>query len=330
MDPEAGYRQWRENRAPRVAVDPSLDDEVRETLRAGPMELRAARGRPAQGAEPEPASLARGRGGRRAGSPGVDPFTLFSLIGFLVLVAGLTNLRGLFVALIVIGGVAVARRAVIRSSGRKERGRVRLAVQYADHYVLPEELDRDCADLLRRAQDAADSVLSSHVNAAGLIDTIDNAVTLPEEVWQIARRLARVSAMSAEHRRIVPRDLPYEVSAAFTPYDEALQAAFTALTERVRTLEDYAVQVYRADQVYQAFQRLEVLAERAPDYQDLVADTVSDGSAGPRIERLSDQAAHVREMFHQSVEEVRRTGAGLLTTGHDLSENPEDYRREPG
>ncbi|MFI0418282.1 hypothetical protein [Spongiactinospora sp. 9N601] len=320
----------RRTRAPRAEFDPALDGDVRWLLQTGPLALRAARAHRARGGAPAPhpgegrpnglRRTAQARGKRKA-----DPFPLFALIGFLILVAGLTDFRGLLVALAVAGMVAAIRWAAGESGGRSERRRVALAVEHGDRYVLPEDLDRDCADLLRRAQEAADSVLASEINRAGLIDTIDNAVTLPEETWQIARRLARISAVAAEHRRIVPRDLPYEVSQAFTPYDDALAAALSALTTRVRALEDYALQVYRADQVYRAFQQLEVLTERTPDYQDLLAETVPGADAAPRVERLADQAAQVRETFRRSVAEVRRTGAGLI--GGGLSEDPGDLRR---
>lgn len=213
-----------------------------------------------------------------------------------------------------LGTIALTRELSVAADRRDLRRRVRLARQYAAHYVLPEDLDYPCQRLLRRAQDAVDAVLCSAVHRAGLIDTIDNQVTLPEEVWQIAHRLSRLSAMHAEHRKVVPRVLPSGLEDAFRPYTTALDAAWTSLSKRVRHLEQYARQVSRADQVFHAQQRLETLAARTPDYQRLVADTVRDDLARRHIRELEEQARQVRRLFEESVLQARRTAGELLRT----------------
>jgi hypothetical protein len=211
-----------------------------------------------------------------------------------------------------IGMISGVRWMTKDPSERHARRRLRLALEHADRFVLSEDLDAECGAMLRRAQDAVDTVLSSQVHQAGLIDTIDNGVTLPEETWRIARRLAQLSAMRAEHRRIVPREPPSEVAGAFAPYSEALEAARRSLNTRVRALEDYAEQVRRSDGMYAAYRQLELLAERTPDYQRLVAESVQDAAALPQIERMSEQATQVKELFEQSIDGARRAGAHLV------------------
>ncbi|MBN6055362.1 hypothetical protein JYK22_25730, partial [Nonomuraea sp. RK-328] len=283
---------------PRLVIDPALPRDVWNRLWSGPHLLRMAR----TGMEPEAS------GGR----------VLLFLIPWVVMLAYVV---GRFPAAAIAGGgiglIALLRYASVAANQRDTRQRLRLARQYAAHYVLPEDLDYPCQRLLRRAQDAVDAVLSSAVHRAGFIDTIDNQVTLPEEVWQIAQRLARLSAMHAEHRRLVPRVLPSGLEDAFRPYTTALDAAWTSLSRRVRHLEEYARQVTRADHVYHAHQRLETLAARTPDYQRLVADTVRDDLAHRHIRELGEQARQVRRLFEESVLQARRTAGELLRTPLD-------------
>ncbi|MDR8410884.1 hypothetical protein MTP10_19370 [Nonomuraea sp. 3-1Str] len=284
---------------PRLVIDPSLPRDVWARLWSAPHLLRMAR----TGTEPASAR----------GQVALILLTVVTLLA--VLVVRLPG--GPIVAAVAaagLGTIALTRELSVAADRRDLRRRGRLARQYAAHYVLPEDLDYPCQRLLRRAQDAVDAVLCSAVHRAGLIDTIDNQVTLPEEVWQIAHRLSRLSAMHAEHRKVVPRVLPSGLEDAFRPYTTALDAAWTSLSKRVRHLEQYARQVSRADQVFHAQQRLETLAARTPDYQRLVADTVRDDLARRHIRELEEQARQVRRLFEESVLQARRTAGELLRT----------------
>jgi hypothetical protein len=235
-----------------------------------------------------------------------------ALVGFVLMIGVLTGATGVVIAAGGMSLIALLRWMTVESSNHQARERLRLAREHADRFVLPDDLDYPCQRLLHRAQTAVDAVLGSHVQRAGLIDTIDNQVTLPEEVWQIAHRLSRLSAMHAEHRRLVPRDLPSGMQDAVKPYTTALDAAWTSLSKRVKRLEEYAKQVTRADRVYHAHRKLEALAARTPDYQRLVADIVRDELAHEHIKQLGDQAQQVRRLFEESIHQARRTAGELL------------------
>ncbi|MFI7447943.1 hypothetical protein ACIBQX_10640 [Nonomuraea sp. NPDC049714] len=252
------------------------------------------------------------RTGRRMESPH-NPTWLFVLPGFLLLIWLVTySPAAVVVAGAGMGMIALMRWVVTDNANRTARRRLGLAYEYADRYILPEDLDYPCQVLLRRAQDACAAVLGSQVHQAGLIDTVGNRVSLPEEVWQIAQRLAKLSAMHAEHGKLVPRDLPSGLEDAFKPYSTALDAAWTSLSKRVRHLERYAKQVVKADKVFHAHRRLEALAARTPDYQRLIADTVRDDLAHAHIKELADQATHVRMLFERSIHEARQAAGELL------------------
>ncbi|MEV6155842.1 hypothetical protein AB0L53_36425 [Nonomuraea sp. NPDC052129] len=278
---------------PRLVIDPSLSPDISIQLRSSPHILRMA------------------RTGRQMSSS-FNPVLLLVLPALLMMIWAVTDTSGAIVAALGMSLIALLRWMAVDSTNRAAKKRLRLASEYAAHYVLPEDLDHPCQMLLRRAQDAVDAILNSQVNRAGLIDTIDNRVTLPEEVWQIAQRLAKLSSMHAEHGRLIPRDLPTGMEDAFKPYTTALDAAWTSLSRRVRHLEKYAKQVVKADKVFHAHRRLEALAARTPDYQQLIAETVHDERARTHIKELSDQAAHVRKLFEESIFQARQAAGELI------------------
>jgi hypothetical protein len=156
-------------------------------------------------------------------------------------------------------------------------------------------------------------VLGSRVNRDRLLDDIDNAVTLPAELWHLSVRLAKLARTRAEHERIVPRDLPHDIAEVFEPYDQALDLARARLANRVAALEAYAGEVRRADAVYRAFRQLGVLRERTGEYQRLVAESAVDQPAAEPIGRLGERAEDVERIFRRSIDEARRAGGHLLS-----------------
>ncbi|MFG1942717.1 hypothetical protein [Nonomuraea sp. NPDC048826] len=282
---------------PRLVIDPSLPPDISAELRSNLHVLRLARS-----------------GWRMESSRN---FTwLFVVPGLLLLLWMLTGTGLAVTAAVGVAAFGLIRWLSVGAYNRDTRRKLRLAYEYANYYILPEDLDYPCQVLLRRAQRAAEAILGSRVHRAGLIDTIDNRVTLPEEVWQIAQRLRKLSAMHAEHGKIVPRDLPTGLQDAFKPYSTALDAAWTSLSKRVRNLEQYAKQVLKADKVFHAHQRLEALAARAPDYQELIADTVRDDMARAHLKELTDQAKQARKLFEESILEARQAAGELLRPPH--------------
>ncbi|MEV1172557.1 hypothetical protein [Nonomuraea sp. NPDC049784] len=278
---------------PRLVIDPSLPPEILAELRSSPHVLRKAR----SGARMDTTK---------------NPATLFVLPALIVVVALVADLPALLVAGIGVGMIVLIRWIALDSSYRTTRRKLELARVHANHYILPEDLDYPCQMLLRRAQNAVDAIMGSRVHRDGLIDSIDNMVSLPEEVWQIAQRLRRLSSMHAEHGKLVPRELPSGLEDAFKPYSSALDAAWTSLSQRVRHLEKYAKQVIKADKVYHAHRRLQALAAKTPEYQQLIAETVRDELAHQRIRELADQAAHVRKLFEESILQARQAAGELI------------------
>ncbi|MCW2877952.1 MAG: hypothetical protein JWQ95_2052 [Sphaerisporangium sp.] len=280
---------------PRLVLDPDLPPGVARILRTSPGTLQAVRA----GVVPPPT--------------GPRPVIVITVTFFLLVALMLAGPWGMFTLGAVVTGLGGLQALAGDPKERDARRRLRVAIEHADRFVLPGDLDAGCRDLLARAQNAVDDVLGSQVDGAGLLDAIDNSVTLPAEIWRLGVRLADLTRIRAQHDQIVPQDVPADIAEVFAPYDEVLDRARRSLAARVTTLEEYAREVRRADAVYRAYRQLGVLRERTPDYERLLAETAEDLLAIPHIDRLSGQAQEVERVFHSSIDEARRAGSHLLS-----------------
>jgi hypothetical protein len=174
-----------------------------------------------------------------------------------------------------------------------------------DRYLTPQDFDDEGRALMARVQKAVDTVRDSRVNQEGLLDTVDNAVTLPRQEWEIAQVLARQSKLRIEQDEA---DLP-EVQAVLRPFKQKLDLSVQAVTRRVEALERYAERTKAADEALIAQRRLEALAARSHEYDDLLADTVRDDLALPAIERLTEQSDELVRTLRNRLAEAAEAGS---------------------
>ncbi|WP_206068294.1 hypothetical protein [Nonomuraea composti] len=172
---------------------------------------------------------------------------------------------------------------------------------YEGHYVLVEDLDASAGRLLTRARRAIFVVTASEVNAKGLLDDVRNAVMLPAQEWEIARLLAKLSAVRAMHGATVSQGLTPEAEAAVMPLTRALDLSEKAVLARVVALERYAAHVSEADRAFQARLQVEELRGRVHQYEELVAETGADGFAVPELERLAVDAGLLERALRRSM-----------------------------
>ncbi|GAA0441754.1 hypothetical protein Acor_06120 [Acrocarpospora corrugata] len=280
---------------PHLAVDPSVPFPVAALLRTHhPLLLEVRRGRvPDKGGADRPLAIFTGTVLLVTAVVG-GPVALLSMLGVIGVCGLLWWLAG-------------------DPEQRDLQRRLRSAYAHADRFVLPEDLDEQCGSLLARAQRAVRAVLSSAVHREGLLDTIDNDQTLPEEVWQVAVRLADLSARRAAHFKIVGADPHPLIAEAVRPYDLAIETATASLTARVAALEAYAEQAVEADRCFEARRKLAELEELTPEYERLLAETAPDTLAVSQIARMSTHAAAVEQVFRASIAEARKAGTHLLS-----------------
>jgi hypothetical protein len=180
-----------------------------------------------------------------------------------------------------------------------------------DRYLTPEDFDEEGQALLTRTQAAIDAVKDSEVNKEGLLDTVDNAVTLPRQEWEIAQVLAKQSKLRREQREVVETGTVPEVEAAVRPLREKLDISVQAVTRRIEALERYAERTQAADEAFRAQRHLEALAARAHEYDDLVAAAVRDDMALAAIERLTEQSDELVRTLRERLTEAGGAAADL-------------------
>ncbi|REE99186.1 hypothetical protein [Thermomonospora umbrina] len=182
----------------------------------------------------------------------------------------------------------------------------------SDRYLVPEDFDEDGRELLLRVQDALTVVEESEVNREGMLDTVDNAVILPLQEWEIAQALARQSRLRREQREFAlsAGSIP-EVAAALRPLAAKLEESVRAVTRRIEALERYADRTRAADEALRAQRHLETLAARAPEYDELLADTVRDDLEVPAIERLTAHGDALVRALRSRLAEAAEAGDEL-------------------
>ncbi|MEU6783729.1 hypothetical protein ABZ912_31425 [Nonomuraea angiospora] len=280
-----------------VVVDPGVPPEVAGLLRANaPLLSRIRSGwvppaeTPSQRKSPSSAMLLA-----------ATPFVV-ALMGLLLASrfapAGFV-LLGTYVFIVL---VKIASMNEVPEDDRpQERAVYEQARWYDGRYLLPEDFDPEARAVLVRAQRAIGSVLRSHVNAEGLLDDARNAVMLPAQEWEIARLLAKLSALRLEHRELLARGIAPEVAAVIEPLERALVNSEAAVVARVEALERYAGHVAEAERAYHARGQIEELRARLPRYEELLAESGADKLAVPEIERLAEDADVLERTLRRSV-----------------------------
>ncbi|MBC6460242.1 hypothetical protein [Actinomadura sp. HBU206391] len=212
-------------------------------------------------------------------------------------------------------GLSLIPLAIIVLTGRHlsdDLRRARALKLRRDRYVTPDDFDEEGRTLLARAQGAIDAVQESDVNKEGLLDTVDNAVTLPRQEWEIAQVLARQAKLRGEQQAFLTSatTLP-EVEAAIRPLREKLDLSVQAVTRRIEALERYAERTRAADEAFRAHRHLDTLSAHAAEYDELLADAVREDLALPAIERLTDQSDELVRTLRSRLADAADAGTEL-------------------
>jgi hypothetical protein len=199
----------------------------------------------------------------------------------------------------------------------------RLASEYADRYVLPQDFGRTHgyttrdqepeAHLFAGLQQATDRV-EEGVRVLG--DSFDADQTLPllrEEEWRLSQELLRLRSL---RRELVVRRreaVSEQVTRALQPQEEAVARATGALSERVGALTGYGERVHAAVTAHREWEQCQEIADRAADYADLA---LSSSQEPVRPRELDDSLLSV-EAAHSVREELVREA---VAAGSSLSE----------
>ncbi|WP_344862392.1 hypothetical protein [Planomonospora alba] len=277
----------------RVVVDPEVPAEAANLMRRnGPLLSRFHRGW-----NPEARDNAR------------IPGPVAGVFGLTVALAGVTFIAvGAGAApLFLLVGMELFAMAVLYVVRRPtpadslERVLYRHAQQWRGRFLVLEDFDPPSRHLLGRVQQAIDQVLRSRVNTMGLLDSVRNSVMLPAEEWEIARLLAKLSALRLRHRGLVRGGRTPEVAAAVEPLERALAASEAAVVARVEALERYAAHVAEAERAMLSHHQIEALRAHLPEYEQLVAEAGAGRFMAPEIGHLAQDADRLRRALDESI-----------------------------
>lgn len=168
------------------------------------------------------------------------------------------------------------------------------ARDYHGRYLTGADLDAPGRMLLRRVQEAADSVRSAAVCKAGLLDEVATDTALAAQEWDIAlalREQARLRASRAAVGKLAPGSAAAKLLDA---HRDAARSAEESVTRRVVAIERYADEVRAADDAYRQRLQYAAVAGLSAAHLDMLARTAADDHAIAGLDAMTDQAAALR------------------------------------
>jgi hypothetical protein len=186
-------------------------------------------------------------------------------------------------------------------------------------YVVPErDVHPAWQGVWAQAVGAARQIQESEVVRRRLIDTVEISVVLPHHLWEIAHRLALLSALRWQ-REDAMRNLDHrdpEVRAVLDPQLQADGLAAEDIERRVKTLTDFSGLVTRADEARKRERSIRKLADLNPQHYEMLAQlggTCNEMSAtGP----VPDQLRDLINQADQAVQQANEAGRSLVIPDH--------------
>jgi hypothetical protein len=207
------------------------------------------------------------------------------------------------------------------------------AVIYHGRYVCPGvDLDATARQAWQRTVLATNKVTRSDVVRERLIDSVRVTTVLPYRLWDIAERLARLSALRAGHRRIlsgVADDDP-DVAEVLQPQRRAHELATDDIERRVRDLEVFASAVAEADTAWRREEAVRRLADLNDVHRDLLAR--AEATFDPLGSDLlaSHDVRAVIDLANRAIRAANEAGRGLALPRSAWPRCPSGEARYPG
>jgi hypothetical protein len=193
----------------------------------------------------------------------------------------------------------------------------RAASAYHRHYVVPSlDFDEEALAVWERAASAAERIRRSDVVRLELIDSVQVAAVLPYHLWEIAERLARLSALRASHRDILLGIEPGDpdVAAVLEPQRRVHQLAIEDVKQRLWNLEVFAERLETADAARRREKAMRRLSELNDPHRDLVASLDHSGSE-EMIKQVTLDAQAIIDQANEAVKQANEVGRNLVLPG---------------
>jgi hypothetical protein len=176
------------------------------------------------------------------------------------------------------------------------------------------DMDAEARATWARAAAAASALEQSDVVRLGLVDSVRVTTVLPYHLWEIAERLARLSALRAEHQAIlrgVDANDP-DVATVLAPQRQAQEIANADVERRVRQLEAFAGLAGQADAARRREQAVRRLAALDDPHRELLAEVGQSAGDDGLAEQLSLDVQAVIDQADEAVRQVNEAGRGLV------------------
>jgi hypothetical protein len=186
-------------------------------------------------------------------------------------------------------------------------------------YVVPRlDFDQEARKVWERTVSALEQIMQSDVVRLRLIDSVQVAAVLPYHRWEIAERLARLSALRASHHDIlrgIKADDP-DVAAILEPQRRVHQLAIEDVQQRLRDLEVFASRVAEADAARRREDAVRRLSELNDSHRDLVASLGHGGSDIEMTKRVSQDVQTLIDQANEAVKQANDAGRSLVLPGN--------------
>ena len=246
--------------------------------------------------------------------------SFFAGIFFVVAIAGVGAGNGAVAyTMLVFAGASLLMTMLGRPSAREVEA-AHAPVTEHRRYVLPStDIDAEHWKLWKRAVDARNKIASADVVDDGRIDSVQIGEVLPQRLWDIAERLARLAEVRARHREIldgVPPDDP-DVAPAVTRQRRAQELALADATRRVNDLETFADLVTAADLAARKESIVRELNDLDDTHAELLAGIGDTDLDADLAHQLANDATAVIEQAKQAIEQVNEAALALAPPGDD-------------
>lgn len=295
-----------------VIVDPDLPKEVREALARAAGKLV-----PYQGPVPPPTPPASsGRG-----------CAFLAGVFFVLAILGVAAQSDAFATTMLLLAATAIPMVLAGRPTAKAIAEAYAPVTQHRRYVLPStDIDAEHWKVWKRAVDARNRIAGAGVVSDGRIDSVQITEVLPQRLWDIAQRLARLAEVRAKQREIlgdVASDDP-DVAQAVARQRRAQELVLADVARRVSDLENVAGLVDAADLATRkeaVVRELNALDDTHVELLAGIGDTAMDADL---TGRLADDATAVIQQARQAIEQANEAALTLALPGDDPASDDTD------
>ena len=186
---------------------------------------------------------------------------------------------------------------------------------YHGKYILPgKDMDTAGRAQWKRAVSAANDLRKSEVVKLGQVDSVQVTTVLPYHLWDLAERLATLSALRERHQQIlrgVDADDP-DVATLLGPQRRAHELANADIEQRVAQLELFAKLTGQADAARRRERAVRQLATLNDSHAELIAHIGQGTGADVLAEQVSVDVETIIDQANEAVRQANEAGRSLV------------------